>query len=492
MTIVPILSGATSLKQLKKLLPLAYQYRKSGNDEFFAEALTKAKTFDANFTLADLLAIPGINPSAGESQTNDAETSSPISWVNSINQKYAWIEADASIYRLDYGDFIRPADFKTQLDNQTVSIKSGDNQKSVGVGTAWLKNPGRRQHRQLVIRPNSGQVTADNCLNEWQGFAIQPAAGSVDPFLALLKRLVPDRNAQRYVLSWLAHLVKHPDIKMHVSLVFWSHEEGVGKNLLAECMTAIIGTVHSTLIGQAELGSAFNGWANRKILVIGDEVSRSDRRQDTDKLKGLVTGATVYFNEKYQPAREVKNLLNFIFLSNHNDALFVGDTDRRYFVWEITAGRLPDAIATEFVKWRDNGGLAGLLELLLRFNLSSFNPKAPAPMTAAKQQMVQDNRSDLETWLNDLMASDVSAVLGREVVTGHELARRYDTDTSRRNTSAKAVTTACKKLGAYARSDQVRLKAGKKYRAMAIARAEFWKEQPEAEWATELEKRLTW
>jgi hypothetical protein len=409
-------------------------------------------------------------------------------WVSEINDDYAWIEAVASIYRVQWSDFIAPEKFRLHFDNRTISVKAGNSTKEFGIGSLWIKNPHRRQHERLVLRPSEESVTIDNCLNEWGGFDAKSARGNIKPFLRLLKRLVPDRKARRYVMQWLAHLIQHPDAKMHVSLAFWSHEEGVGKNLLFECITSIIGPTHSTVIRQAELASTFNGWANRKVLVIGDEVSSSDRRQDTDKLKGLVTGATIYINEKYQPALEVPNLLNFIFLSNHNDAIFIGDTDRRYFVWEVTADRLPDANVADFVQWRDSGGLASLLNFLMRHNLSGFNPKAPAPMTDAKQQMVQDNRSDLENWVAELMGSNISQLIGRELATGNELARRYAFETQHREPSAKTIVGACKKHGAYARTNQVRLGSGKKVRVLALERPQHWKLQTEPDWATEMAK----
>lgn len=490
MTGIPILNSANSLEHFKTLLPLSYQWRDVGDGEFLEYALTKAQSFDSNFSLADLQSILGISDSAAPPSTSAAATVTVPHWVVSMNQDFAWIEADGSIFRLRYGDFIDPAKFKTQFDNQTVSVQSGGNAKQIGMGTAWLKNRNRREHRRLVMRPREGLVTTDNCLNEWQGFAVKPVSATVAPFLNLLDRLVPDPKARFFVQAWLAHLIQHPEVKMHVSLAFWSLEQGVGKNLLFETVSAMIGATHATVIGQTELTGDFNGWANRRVFVIGDEVSSSDRRQDADKLKGLITSTTVRINEKYQPAREVPNLMNFIFLSNHNDALFLDDHDRRFFVWEIIAARLPDQMAQTFVAWRNNGGLASLLHFLQTYDVKDFNPKAHAPMTAAKQQMVQDNRSDLETWLSDLMASNVAAVLGREIVTGHEIARRYDHDTDRRNTSAKAVTSTCKKLGAYARPHQVHIAGGKKVRAMAIARADYWKAQSEVAWTAELDKRL--
>lgn len=411
-----------------------------------------------------------------------------LNWVDEINEKHAWIEQNASIYRIDYGDFIDPAKFCTQFNNQRVTIPNPKGSREVGKGTQWLKEPGRRQHRMLVVRPEEPLITHDNCLNEWRGHAIAPVAGNIKPFLRLLFRLIPNREARRFVLSWMAHLVQHPAVKMHVSLALWSHAQGVGKNLLAECLSSIIGSTHATVIGQAELARDFNGWANRKVLVIGDEVSSSDKRQQTDKLKGLITGTTIYLNEKHQPARAITNLMNFIFLSNHHDAIFVGDTDRRYFVWEIMAERLPTDMAQAFVDWREHGGLSSLLNFLLNHDISSFNPKAPAPMTEAKLQMVQDSRSDLENWIADLMASNVSQVLGREVVTASELGIRYSFETGHVAPSSKAIVGACKRQGAYARTNQVRLPNGKKVRVLALQRPDHWKQQLEIEWATELDK----
>jgi hypothetical protein len=290
--------------------------------------------------------------------------------------------------------------------------------------------------------------------------------------------------------SWMAHLIQKPDIKMFVSLAIWSHSQGVGKNLLFECLSAIIGTIHATIIGQDELNSQFNGWANRRIFVIGDEVSSSDKRQQSDKLKGLITGTSIHINVKYQPDRELPNLLNFVFLSNHHDALFVNDHDRRFFVWEIEAGRLPEAHSNAFVQWRNSGGLAALHHFLLHYPLGDFNPRAPAPMTAAKQQMAQDNRSDLESWLSDLLSSDVATVLGRELATANELGRKYAVETGQSIPSSKAVVGACKRHGIWARPSQVRVAGNMKVRVLALARIDYWKSQLESEWAKEMTKAI--
>lgn len=469
--------------------------RTSGTDdtEQFEQSVTKAVPLEQTATAVPNPATANTADHGMADQKGQETAGTTINVSNEVarlNERYAFIEKDSSIYRTEYGDFIEPAKFKLQHDNQKINVLSGQNIKSVGLGTAWLSSQYRRQHKSLVIRPGEDIVTHDNCLNEWTGYAIAPIAGDVKPFLRLLVRLVRNRGARRYIQRWLAHLIQRPGSKMFVSIAMWSHIEGVGKNLLFEVIVFIIGAAHATVIGQAELTSSFNDWANHRIFVIGDEVSGNDKRQENDKLKGLITGTTIHINQKYQPDREQPNLLNFVFLSNHHDALFFNDHDRRFFVWEVEAGKLSESQALNFVAWRDSGGLSHLHHFLLHYPLGDFNPKAPAPMTAAKKQMADDNRSDLEAWVADLMASDIAKEFGREVATANEIGRKYAIDTGHIAPSSKAIVGACKRQGAITRSTQVRLADGKKVRPLALTRMSFWKNQPDSNWAAEMAKQL--
>ncbi len=368
-------------------------------------------------------------------------------WFEQMNDDFAFIDSEALIYRLPYRKFIKPTDLRILYANKKVPVGSGNGSRWVDQGTLWLTHPARRMHSKLVMRPGEPQVTTDNNLNTWTGFAVSPLPGTVTPFVDLLRRLVPESQARLYILLWLAHLVQHPGVKMYTALVMWSHKQGVGKNLLFECVTSIIGRQHATVISQAQIASEFNGWASDKILAIGDEVSSEDRRQHADKLKGFITGNTIQLNEKYQPAREVENLLNFIFLSNSPSALFVGDHDRRYHIVEVTADRVPAAEAAAFVKWRDNGGLAHLLYQLQKAPLDGFNPRASAPVTDAKRQMIEDNRSDLEAWAESIMQAGPAISFGRDLATAAELAQRYASDTGNKAPSTKAAWAVGKKCG---------------------------------------------
>ena len=114
-------------------------------------------------------------------------------WLNEMNEEYSWIEAESQIFRLAYGKFIAKSDFLNNFANKSVPVETAQGSKLVNKGKAWLEHGKRREHRRIVMRPGEPEVTSDNCLNTWSGFAVEAEAGDIAPFLRVLVRLVPDK-----------------------------------------------------------------------------------------------------------------------------------------------------------------------------------------------------------------------------------------------------------------------------------------------------------
>ena len=410
-----------------------------------------------------------------------------VDWVSEMNAKYAWVEGPKSIYRFEFGDFIKPTELAMQYRNDPVMRTGRDGKpKSFCRANEWLKDKARAQFRNLVFAPGEAAITARNDINTWTGFAVPPVAGDIAPYEALRDHLFPDPNDRRYVEQWLAHKLKYPGVKMNTALVVWSSAEGVGKNLLFEAVGEIIGQKHACVIGQKDLGGSFNSWAKNRLLVIGDEVLSSGDRREADQFKGLITGTMLRINEKNQPEYDIANYTSFVFLSNHGDAVHLEDGNRRYFVAEITAKPLSREFYVAFAAWRDSGGLAALhYHLVNDVDLIGFNPKAPPPMTDAKLAMVSAGRSGLEQWMEDAMEDPVVA-LGGAVVTATMLKSAYERATGDSRSTLKAVTNAAKKAGAQARASQVRATSGQKVRVMSLTDHEEWSTRSETEWAAEM------
>lgn len=407
-------------------------------------------------------------------------------WLAEMNREYAFIIKEAAIYRRKHGDFITPERFHMLHANRYVA--TGHDKKPQTKSIAWLRSPGRAQFRELAMRPGEPEETHDGRLNAWAGFAVTPKPGDVTPFLRLGERLSGDQ--WRYKLTWLAHLFQFPGVKMFTSQVVWSEQQGVGKNLFYETLGQLLHPRHFALIGQSEIEDDFSGWMVDKVLVIADEIRVAKTDKARNRLKLWATATTLQINEKFQPKRSQEHLANFVYLMNHDDGMSLDDYDRRYAITHVTAGPLPAEQAREFVAWRDNGGLSHLLHYLQQVDLTGFDPKGRAPVTDAKREMVAAGRSDLDQFCFDAV-SDALA-LRRQVATADELLRRFMAEYPHTRTppSVALVGRIITRAGAYRRETQVRLSSGRKVRALALTRPEFWKKQPESAWRDELEKPL--
>ncbi len=409
-------------------------------------------------------------------------------WLIRMNSEYAWIETDAGVYRLQHRDFISTEKFHAAHANDFVEIEKDGKNIKVAASKAWLTHPSRRQHTRIILQPDQPEVTADNELNEWRGFCVEDIPGDVTPWTNLYARMFG--NKQR-PLQWLAHKVQFPGVKQHTCLAVWSHSQGVGKNLLFESVGWVFDPYHFELISQSEVDDTYTGWMPGTGYVVGDEIHGSRKSSARDRIKTWITSTTLKSHDKNQPKRTIENMMDFVFLSNHPDAVAIGDNDRRIDPYEITAGPLPDEVAEEFVKWRDNGGLSHLRYHLQTIDLSDYNPKARAELTEDKRNMIESSRSDLERFCRDVITGAVP--MKRDIVTGEEVARQFMFEFVVRGKAPQASTVSkvLIQMGGYARSNQVRKTDGRKLRCIAVANIEYWKKQPEPAWRDELEKSIS-
>jgi len=155
---------------------------------------------------------------------------------------------------------------------------------------------------------------------------------------------------------------------------------------------------NSAEITDKELGSGFNEWAENKQFILGDEITGGDKRHSADRMKSMITQKQLRLNVKFVPSYVVPDCINYFFTSNHPDAFFLEDTDRRFFIHEVKGSPYGSEFYDEYFKWLDGSGKNKLFHYLLSVDLTGFNPAAPAPMTASKRDMIDNGRSDIGTW----------------------------------------------------------------------------------------------
>lgn len=294
----------------------------------------------------------------------------------------------------------------------------------------WLKWPLRTVLPRATYVPGEGRITQRGELNTWRGLAVEPRRGQMKLWHTLMDYVFADHKdgeqSKRWFQQWLAYPLQHLGAKLNQSVVLWSVDQGTGKSVIGYAVGEIYGTNY-TEINDKSLQSGFNEWAENKQFVMGDEIASSgDRKRDTaDRMKSIITQRELRLNPKYVPSYTVPDCINYYFTSNHPDAFFMEDSDRRFFVNEIKRKPLEDSFYTEFCQYylKSKEGPAALLHYLLELNLDGFNPDGHAPLTTDKVQMTQRGHTEIEDWVARLRHDPNSVLALDKVAVNHKLWR---------------------------------------------------------------------
>lgn len=332
--------------------------------------------------------------------------------------------------------------YKNHWYHAKVATKKGVTLEKRYVAKEWLEWPQRRTVRTLTYAPGEPQLTREGDYNTWSGYALEPnTKGDVKPWLDLLGKLMGDADGLLvdWLKCWFAYPLQYPGTKLYSAVLFWGAATGSGKTLLGETMQRIYGRNYAS-INNADLEGTYNSWAAEHQFVVGNEISLSgSKRTMADNMKDIITRTHVTINQKYRAHYTVRDLNNFYFTSNHPDAFFLEDHDRRFFVQEAAMHRaMPDDYYTRYVNWLDNqGGAARLFHYFLHeVDCSTFNPKAKAPDTPSKLQMIMDGKSDLADWVLRIRAEpDLLLIRPHDLWTNQDLLKLYDPEQTKRVTA---------------------------------------------------------
>ena len=283
---------------------------------------------------------------------------------------------------------------------------------TVKIGPAWLDWGQRLDVDDLAYLPGQAPkkvVEHEGKLvyNTWPGWGVEPDPKvSVQPFHDLIGYVFDDNpQHKQWFLRWLAYPLQHPGAKLFTTVMMHSLEQGTGKSLLGYMMGGIYGDNFNE-IRQADLDDNFTSWAAKKQFILADDITGSDRRQHLDHVKKLITQKQVVINQKHQKVYSLPDTLNYYWTSNRPNAIFLEDSDRRFFIHEITAPPKPESFYRRLDKWlHEERGAAGLFHYLLALDLGDFHPAGKAPASYAKEQMTRDSRFEHDNWVRDLRAA---------------------------------------------------------------------------------------
>jgi hypothetical protein len=295
-------------------------------------------------------------------------------------------------------EYIRHGEFKKFYENRLLTITLARGAVTKSLAEWWLTAPDRRQYLGGVCFDPTNQAPA-SYFNLWRGFNVQPKIGDWSLMRNHIIHVICRGNQAHadWVLNWLARLVQYPHLQGEVALVLRG-SKGCGKGIVGRWIVALFGRHGLQILNVAHLVGRFNEHLRDLVVLFADEAFFAGDRQHEGILKGLVTEPIMPVEGKYKPVVAVKNMLHVILASNQDWVIPASTDERRYCVFDVPdtyCGNLEYFAAIDHQM--QNGGLAAMLDDLLRRDISKFQFR-DAPKTEALGVQKLLSLQSVERW----------------------------------------------------------------------------------------------
>ena len=213
---------------------------------------------------------------------------------------------------------------------------------------------------------------------------VQLTQGDPAPFLEHLVKMLPDAHDRAILLAYIAAIVQYKGIKFKWAPLIQGIE-GNGKTLITQCTARAIGRKFVHFPNSADLDNKFNAWLPDKILIAVEDIKVTEHRQQIlERLKPLITaGEGIEIQKKGVDQTTQDICANFIFNSNHPDALRKARTDRHYGIFFTAQQRAGDLerhgmggdYFPKLYAWLNGGGYAIVANYLHAYQIpDELNP----------------------------------------------------------------------------------------------------------------------
>lgn len=334
-----------------------------------------------------------------------------------LNSEIAVVHKPVSIMHYETGQLLPRGDAamlyanSRMMDQKIIPAKKDDEEdkiKYTEVATfdKWLQWEARGEIYAPVYEPGKAQFIIEDgkrYFNTWKGWGCEPEKGDVSLWLWLIDQVFKNAKPEhkKWFIQWCAYPLQNPGTKMYSCPILFGQLKGTGKSLLGLTLKEIYGG-NGAEITDTQLEDERNVFAAEKQFVLANEVTGSDKRTMVGRLRNLITQHEVVINKKFVPDYVVRDTINYFFTSNHIDAVYMEDDERRFFVHEVLGPRLVDVDGEKvkaYDRWLRSGEAARhVFFYLLNVDLEGFDPTAPAPSTASKAAMVAASRTEVENW----------------------------------------------------------------------------------------------
>jgi hypothetical protein len=231
-----------------------------------------------------------------------------------------------------YNEFEVTKEESIKLDELLVQLK-------LNTYNTFVCKPEKYINGELVIQSKPHEF------NVWQGFKAKRVPivdmSIIQPMLDVFREVWAsnDDKLYHYIMSWFASLIQKADIPIGVALFLYG-AVGSGKNTpLDFFIDYVIGRPITGISNDiSKILQKHNTILEGKKLMLINELgsTKEEFRSNFDRIKHYITDSTLLIEPKGINTYLIENISNWIFISNHKDAMHIEANDRRYCCIEVS------------------------------------------------------------------------------------------------------------------------------------------------------------
>lgn len=320
------------------------------------------------------------------------------------------------------------SDFKNSTLASVVTVQGNNGKpRTIPCADVWLKDEARLDVDTITFKAGAGELVRSPdegkpALNLWKPQERGPCPEEWEKIAQFFVDHVCWLwgNEADAFLDWLAHAEQNPGELPHSGWLHVSEIHGKGRNWIAGVLARVwSGNVATSVDLGVLTEKSFNGCLSCKVLAIVDEVREGgqDMWRQAQNIRTTLSEERRRINPKYGAQHHEWNACRWLLFSNHTNALPLDEKDRRFRVAEHKGPVKPPRYYQRLYWLLEQPDfIRSVAEFLNRRDISSFNPGKLPPMNAAKQALVNANKSDEEKLFEDIAQRwPVDVITGVEI-----------------------------------------------------------------------------
>lgn len=332
------------------------------------------------------------------------------------------------------GELLRPEQFRATYGGKVFALDALSQKTTKNAFECFTESQAYQfpKVRATMFRPDLefGEIE-DDMVNMFRRHQPIITQGDVTPFLDHMHKMLPDERDLRILLCYCAAIVQHPGVLFQWAPLIQG-VEGNGKTLIARCLKYIIGQDYVHDPRADEMMEKQNDWMVNKVLQVVEEVWVKGRYEVMEFLKPLITNERFEYRGMGKAKVMVPRTFNWIFCSNHRDALIKTRSDRRvapFFTAQQTEADLErDGMGGDYFPdlydWlRHGGGYANVAHFLLTYEIDpEFDPAGRchrAPVTSSTEAAITASKGGIEAEIAEAIDSGMVGFRGGWVSSWH-------------------------------------------------------------------------